>query len=305
MGLDLEKAEATLRECKTLPEATMKRLCTVVTNILMESPNIVPVKAPVTVCGDIHGQFFDLLELFRIGGELPEKSYIFLGDFVDRGYHSVETWSYLMLMKARYPSRITLLRGNHESRQVTRAYGFYDEIMRKYGDPSVYRHCTDVFDVLPIGAMVNGRVFCVHGGLSPDVGAIDHLRMVERKQEIPHMGAFCDIMWSDPDDFGDLWSVSPRGAGWLFGRRITQEFNRINGLQLICRAHQLAQEGHSRHHEDALITVWSAPNYVYRCGNVASILRLDEKLNQELETFTDTEKSRQSAKQPRPPAYFL
>ena len=125
----------------------------------------------------------------------------------------------LLLLKARYPHRITLLRGNHESRQITQVYGFYDECQRKYGNANPWKYCTELFDWCPLAALVDGTVLCVHGGLSPDVRTIDQMRMIDRKMEIPHEGAFCDLMWSDPDDI-DTWAVSPRGAGWLFGAQV-------------------------------------------------------------------------------------
>ena len=171
----------------------------------MEEGNVQYVDSPVTVrlssqhtdlrliiqiCGDIHGQFFDLMELFRIGGFCPETNYIFMGeastsaasrsanstgDFVDRGFYSVETFLLLLLLKVRYPDRITLIRGNHESRQITQVYGFYDECQRKYGSSNVWRYCCDIFDYLSLGAVVDGRVFCVHGGLSPTVARLDQV----------------------------------------------------------------------------------------------------------------------------------
>ena len=238
LSLDLDKSIAQLKECKTLSESDMKQLCQRVSDVLMEEANVQPIPAPVTICGDIHGQFFDMLELFRQGGDCPATNYIFMGDFVDRGYHSVETLSLMFALKARYPSNVTLLRGNHESRQVTRVYGFYEEILQKYGNANCWRYCTDVFDLLPIGALVNGKIFCVHGGLSPDIATLDHLSMIDRKQEIPHAGAFADLMWSDPDDI-QTWGVSPRGAGWLFGSKVARQFNHLNNLDLICRAHQV------------------------------------------------------------------
>jgi serine/threonine-protein phosphatase 6 catalytic subunit len=140
------------------------------------------------------------------------------GDFVDRGYNSVETFTFLMLLKARYPANITLLRGNHESRQITQVYGFYEECQKKYGNANAWKYCTEVFDYLNVAAVIDGKVLCVHGGLSPDIVTLDQMRQIERKQEIPHEGAFCDLMWSDPEDI-ENWSVSPRGAGWLFGYR--------------------------------------------------------------------------------------
>jgi diadenosine tetraphosphatase ApaH/serine/threonine PP2A family protein phosphatase len=126
--------------------------------------------------------------------------------------------------------------------------------------------------------IIDGKVLCVHGGLSPDVRTLDQIRTIQRCQEIPHEGAFCDLMWSDPEDI-ETWAVSPRGAGWLFGSRVTEEFNHVNNLSLIARAHQLVQEGFKfMFPEQSLVTVWSAPNYCYRCGNVASILQVPEGL---------------------------
>lgn len=141
------------------------------------------------ICGDIHGQFYDLVELFKVGGECPDKNYLFLGDFVDRGYYSVETFLLLLALKVRYPDRITLIRGNHESRQITQVYGFYDECLRKYGSVNVWRYCTEIFDYLSLSAIIEDKIFTVHGGLSPSINTLDQIRVIDRKQEVPHDGA--------------------------------------------------------------------------------------------------------------------
>lgn len=257
------------------------------------------------ICGDIHGQFYDLVELFKVGGECPDKNYLFLGDFVDRGYYSVETFLLLLALKVRYPDRITLIRGNHESRQITQVYGFYDECLRKYGSVNVWRYCTEIFDYLSLSAIIEDKIFTVHGGLSPSINTLDQIRVIDRKQEVPHDGAMCDLMWSDPEEI-DGWGLSPRGAGYLFGGDIVAMFNERNDLDLIARAHQLVMEGHRSMFNDALVTVWSAPNYCYRCGNVAAILELDENLERSFKIFDAAPQEARGVpiKNP-PPDYFL
>ena len=203
---------AKVRRCEHLTESELKALCDLVREILMEESNVQPVSSPVIVCGDVHGQFFDVLELFRVGGEIPGKSYVFMGDFVDRGRHSVETLQLLLCYKARFPDCITLLRGNHECRQVTQVYGFYDECFRKYGSANAWKYCTEVFDYFALAAVIDSKVLCVHGGLSPRISTLDQIRLLERNQEIPHEGAYCDLMWSDPEEIED-WAVSQRGGG--------------------------------------------------------------------------------------------
>ncbi|KAF8226947.1 phsophatase-2a [Tricholoma matsutake] len=245
------------------------------------------------------------MELFKVGGFCPETNYLFMGDFVDRGFYSVETFLLLLALKVRYPERITLIRGNHESRQITQVYGFYDECQRKYGSSNVWRWCCEVFDYLALGAIVDGRVFCVHGGLSPNLQSIDQIRAIDRKQEVPHDGPMCDLLWSDPDDIAG-WGLSPRGAGFLFGADITKAFAHQNAIDLIARAHQLAMEGYKLMFDRTIVTVWSAPNYCYRCGNVASILELDEHLAQEYKVFQHAPLDVRSIPAKRPPAdYFL
>ena len=242
-------------------------------------------KTPVTVCGDIHGQFWDLMELFKIGGPTPDTNYLFMGDYVDRGYYSVESVSLLVCLKVRFPSRIFLTRGNHESRQITQVYGFYDECMRKYGGINVWKYCTDIFDLFSLAAVIENKIFCVHGGLSPQATNIDDIRTIDRKQEVPHDGPMSDMLWSDPDTEVTGFAFSPRGAGYLFGADEVEKFNRTNGIELIARAHQLVMEGYSLIFNDMLVTVWSAPNYCYRCGNIASVMEFDENLNRAFKKF--------------------
>jgi serine/threonine-protein phosphatase 4 catalytic subunit len=204
---------------------------------------------------------------------------------VDRGYYSVETFLLLLALKVRYPDRMYLIRGNHESRQITQVYGFYDECLRKYGSATVWRCCCDVFDYISLTALIDDKIFCVHGGLSPDIAQIDQIRYIDRKQEVPSEGAMCELLWSDPDEDVDSWGMNPRGAGFLFGRNIVDKFVHDNGIKMIARAHQLVMQGYKKMFDDQLVTVWSAPNYCYRCGNVASILALDDTLDETYHLF--------------------
>jgi serine/threonine-protein phosphatase 4 catalytic subunit len=284
---DLDRVIATLRRCECPPESDVKWLCSKAMEILVEEGNVQRVDAPVTICGDIHGQFYDLKELFSVGGDCPGTNYLFMGDFVDRGFYSVETFLLLLALKVRYPDRMFLIRGNHESRQITQVYGFYDECLRKYGSVNVWRYCTDIFDYLALAALIDTRVFAVHGGLSPTISTLDQIRQIDRKQEVPHDGAMCDLLWSDPEELepGTGWGLSPRGAGYLFGGDVTAAFNHANGLDSIARAHQLVMEGYKWMFNRALVTVWSAPNYCYRCGNVAAIMEVDESLGSAFKVF--------------------
>lgn len=281
---DLDRHIERLRRCELIEEEKVKSLCTKARELLILDRNLETVVSPVTVCGDIHGQFSDLLELFKLGGNVPETNYLFLGDYVDRGKNSVETFLLLLALKVRYPSRITLLRGNHESRHITQVFGFYDECYRKYGSLAVWRYCTDVFDFLPICALVDGRVFCTHGGLSPSINTLDQIRTIPRLREVPSIGPMCDLLWSDPEEI-EGWRPNTRGAGYVFGRDVVFKFNFTNSIGFVCRAHQLAMAGFHWHFQKSLVTVFSAPNYCSTSGNSGAILQLDGNAQPGFTTF--------------------
>lgn len=300
----LDKWLAQLMECEPLSEQEVKELCSMALNIFSKESTVVPLRAPITVCGDIHGQFYDLLELFKVGGMPPETSYLFMGDYVDRGYHSVETLSLLLCLKIKYPESVTMLRGNHESRQITQVYGFYDECIKKYGSSNTWKYFTDLFDYLPLTALVNNDIFCLHGGLSPSIQTIDDIRAINRIQEVPHEGGMCDLLWSDPEERKG-WGSSPRGAGYTFGEDITEQFNRKNGVKMICRAHQLVMGGHNWNHHRGVVTVFSAPNYCYRCANLASIMEMDEHGNYQFTQFESSPEQSQEKTVNKIPDYFL
>ncbi|KAJ5348956.1 Serine/threonine-specific protein phosphatase/bis(5-nucleosyl)-tetraphosphatase [Penicillium brevicompactum] len=277
-----------LMTCKQLAEEDVRRLCDRAREVLQEESNVQPVKCPVTVCGDIHGQFHDLMELFRIGGPNPDTNYLFMGDYVDRGYYSVETVTLLVSLKIRYPQRITILRGNHESRQITQVYGFYDECLRKYGNANVWKYFTDLFDYLPLTALIENQIFCLHGGLSPSIDTLDNIRSL-------------DLI---PMTVADGESL-PRGAGYTFGQDISEAFNHNNGLTLVARAHQLVMEGYNWSQDRNVVTIFSAPNYCYRCGNQAAIMEIDEHLKYTFLQFDPCPRAGEPMVSRRTPDYFL
>lgn len=263
------------RPPRILPAETIRLLCHMLKQQLLAVPNIMALQSPISVVGDIHGQFHDLLEIFRIGNSPPHTNYLFLGDYVDRGFYSVETVLLLIVLKLRYPERVFLIRGNHESRTITTNYGFYSEILEKYnGSTGVWACITDLFDYIPLGATIDGRLLAVHGGLSPSCQQLDQIRTVDRFREIPHDGIMADLVWSDPDTEILDFKLSPRGAGYLFGLDVMNKFCHDNRLVQLIRAHQLCNEGYTSYWNGKCLTVWSAPNYCYRCGNRASILEI-------------------------------
>ena len=280
--MELDKCLELLYRGQLLPEVTIEALCFKLKELLIKESNVIHINTPVTVVGDMHGQFHDMLEMFRIGGKIPDTNYLFLGDYVDRGLYSVETIMLLITLKLRYPNRIHLLRGNHESRQITQSYGFYTECLNKYGGSSrVWSLITDLFDYLVLACIIDNELFCVHGGLSPNVQTIDQIKIIDRFREIPHDGAMADLVWSDPeenninrrdpsfsnngntanitDDFlietSEHFQVSPRGAGYTFGRSVVEKFLQLNGMDRIYRAHQLCSEGYQIYFGGLVATV--------------------------------------------------
>ncbi|KRX01807.1 Insulin-like growth factor binding protein, N-terminal [Pseudocohnilembus persalinus] len=292
MGFDLDKGLERALQGEILEEQMVKLICIKVKEIFIQEPNVKNVRTPVTCIGDIHGQFIDLQEIFQVGGHVPLTNYLFLGDYVDRGPQSVEVITLLFLLKIKYPERVTILRGNHETRGITQNYGFYVECQKKYGNTLVWEFYTDVFDYIPIGAIIDQKVFCVHGGLSPSIETIDQIAQLDRFQEIPHEGAFTDLMWSDPkqepDDDLKGFTLSSRGAGYYFGGDVLKKFLQLNKMEHLVRAHQLCQEGYQILFDNQMSTVWSAPNYMYRFKNLASILEIDEQGNRHFNIFSES-----------------
>ncbi|PUZ56695.1 hypothetical protein GQ55_5G348200 [Panicum hallii var. hallii] len=227
--------------------------------------------------GDIHGQFVDLLRLFDLGGYPPASTYIFLGDYVDRGKQSLETICLLLAYKLKFPDNIYLLRGNHEDAKINRVYGFYDECKRRF-NVRLWKIFCDCFNCLPMAALIDDKVLCMHGGLSPELNSLDQIKDIERPTEIPDYGLLCDLLWSDPSPDTEGWGESDRGVSCTFGADKLVEFLEKNDLDLVCRAHQVVEDGYEFFAERRLVTIFSAPNYCGEFDNAGALLSIDESL---------------------------
>jgi len=191
----------------------------------------------------------------RFGGFPPESSYLFLGDYVDRGKQSIETICLLVALKVKHPTQMFMLRGNHECASITRIYGFYDECKRRYS-VKMWKLFTDVFNCFPVSAVVGGKIFCTHGGLSPELVSMDQIRALVRPSDVPDTGLFCDLLWSDPEKDMSGWGENDRGVSWTFGADTVEEFLDKQDLDLIARAHQVVEDGYEFFADRGLVTVF-------------------------------------------------
>ncbi|KAG4123136.1 hypothetical protein ERO13_D11G309000v2 [Gossypium hirsutum] len=204
-----------------LSEGEIRQLCINARQIFISEPNLLQIKAPIRICGDIHGQYQDLLRVFEYGGYPPDANYLFLGDYVDRGKQSLETICLLLAYKIRYPDRIFLLRGNHEDAKI---------------------------------------------------------KEIERPTEVPDGGLLCDLLWSDPNPNVEGWADSDRGISCTFGADVVAKFLEKNDLDLICRGHQVVEDGYEFFANRKLVTIFSAPNYGGDFDNAGALLSIDEAL---------------------------
>lgn len=263
-----------------LPVNDIKQICQVAAQVFMSQPVMLQLGSPVKVVGDIHGQFVDLMRIFNLCGLPPRSSYLFLGDYVDRGKQSLETILILLLLKIKYPENVFLLRGNHECANVTKVYGFYDECKRRIPGHGVkcWKALVDVFNTMPIAATIGGKIFCVHGGLSPALKSLDDISSVTRPTDIPDTGLLSDLLWSDPDPAIYQWAESDRGVSHCFGKIIVERFCRKFKFDLIARGHMVVEDGYEFFDRRKLVTIFSAPNYCGEFGNWGAVMSVDKHL---------------------------
>ncbi|XP_057822019.2 serine/threonine-protein phosphatase PP1 [Cryptomeria japonica] len=273
-----------LLECKggsvkqaPLSEAEIQQLCVTSKEIFLSQPNLLELEGSLKICGDIHGQYSDLLRLFNYGGFPPDENYLFLGDYVDRGKQSLETICLLLAYKVKYPENLFLLRGNHECASINRVYGFYDECKRRF-NVRLWKIFTDCFNCLPVAALIDDKILCMHGGLSPELTSLDQIEDILRPTDVPDMGLLCDLLWADPDENIEGWGENDRGVSYTFGPDVVSEFLRKHDLDLICRAHQVVEDGYQFFANRQLVTIFSAPNYCGEFDNAGALMSVDNTL---------------------------
>lgn len=260
------------------------------TELLRAEPNLLEMDAPITVCGDVHGQYYDLMKLFEVGGDPAETRYLFLGDYVDRGYFSIECVLYLWSLKIHYPKTLWLLRGNHECRHLTDYFTFKLECKHKYSE-TVYNACMESFCSLPLAAVMNKQFLCIHGGLSPELHTLDDLRTIDRFREPPTQGLMCDLLWADPlEDFGQEKTSDyflhnhVRGCSYFFSYQAACNFLEKNNLLSIIRAHEAQDAGYRMYRKTrttgfpSVMTIFSAPNYLDVYNNKAAVLKYENNV---------------------------
>lgn len=252
-------------------------ICARAREIFLQQPSLLELSPPVKVVGDVHGQYLDLIRIFTRCGFPPLTNYLFLGDYVDRGKQLLETILLLLCYKIRYPENFFLLRGNHECANVTRVYGFYDECKRRC-NIKTWKLFIDTFNTLPIAAVVAGKIFCVHGGLSPVLNSIDEIRNIARPTDVPDFGLLNDLLWLDPADTMNEWEDNERGVSYVFSKVAINKFLQKFGFDLVCRAHMVVEDGYEFFNDRTLVTVFLAPNYCGEFDNWGAVMSVSEEL---------------------------
>jgi len=245
--------------------------------IFLKQPMLLELEPPLKICGDTHGQYYDLLRLFQYGGFPPEANYLFLGDYVDRGKQNLENIVTLLAYKIKYPENFFLLRGNHECASVNFTYGFYKDCKERFSI-KLWKTFTDCWNCLPISAVVGDKIICMHGGISPHLQSLEQIRRIQRPADVPDDGLYCDILWSDPDLETNGWGTNDRGVSYTFGPDIIEKFLDRHDLDLICRAHQVVEDGYEFMADRKLVTVFSAPNYCGEFDNAGGMMTVSENL---------------------------
>ncbi|UMM13609.1 hypothetical protein L5515_001791 [Caenorhabditis briggsae] len=247
--------------------------------VFNKQATLIEISAPINICGDIHGQFCDLLRLFDKNGFPHRANYLFLGDYVDRGRYCLETILLLFAYKAIFPNHFFLLRGNHECPNINKIYGFYDEIQRRYNNLAVWEAFQSAFTHMPLAALVGGKILCMHGGISEKLTSLQDIRNIIRPIYNPDVDSLAiDILWSDPTNFSNYWSPNTRGVSVTFGKCALWKALKTLDIDMVVRAHQVVQDGYEFFGNKRLVTIFSAPFYCGQFDNAAAVLNVAPNL---------------------------
>eukprot|EP01084_Bolivina_argentea_P012675 23725_1 len=264
-----------------LPGNHIEELCQTVRTLLLSQPMFLELEAPLTIVGNIHGQFYDLLRIFEYGGYPSDANYLFLGGYVDYGKQSIETICMLFSYKIKYNETFFMLRSNHECSSMNRIFGFYDECKRRY-TPRLWKRFTDCFNCMPVAAIIADKIFCCHGGLSPQLKSFNQIKKFSRPTGVPDTGLLCDLLWADPEQiigWGENDQPDTQEAvSYIFGPDVVESFCKRFNIDLICRGKQVVADGYEFFAGRRLVTLFSAPNYMGEFDNCGSFMSVDESL---------------------------
>ncbi|CAE7702768.1 dis2 [Symbiodinium sp. CCMP2456] len=275
--LQLEKESPVDGRQVPMDEGDLFNLIDLARKKFAEQDMLLHLAAPMQVAGDVHGQYFDLLRLLTFGGSPEDANYLFLGDYVDRGKNSIECIALLFAFKAKYPEKIFMLRGNHECASINRIYGFYEECKRRYS-VKLWTSFGDAFQYMPVCALIDDRIVCMHGGLSPDLISFDQIEQIQRPVEVGDTGLLADLLWSDPSPGVEKWGENDRGVSFTFGPVVVKAFLKKHNLDLIARAHQVVEDGYEFFAGRQVVTIFSAPNYCREFDNAGALMSIDAEL---------------------------
>lgn len=261
-----------------LPESTLIGVARKAQDIFLGQPVMLNLGLPVKIVGDIHGQFYDLLRIFEYCGYPPEANYLFLGDYVDRGLQSIEVITLLLCYKLKYPENVFLIRGNHEVETINHAYDFYTECSNRYS-ANIWKVFNETFNCLPYAAIIEDRIFCCHGGLSPELTKVSQIKEIDRFRQLPDSDMIRDILWSDPAQQVEQWKPNDkRNTSYTFNATVVENFLTTNNLDLMCRGHQAVNDGYEFFAKRRFVTIFSAPKYCGSFNNCGAVMAVDNSL---------------------------
>jgi len=283
---NLDSILENLKKYKLPTEQEIKLICDKISEILINLDNIAEIECPLIVCGDIRGQFKDLLEMFNICGKIPDTNYLFLGNLVGNDEHNIETLLYILILKIKYPNRITFLRGNKETNLNDLRFPLENECKIRFGNYNVFYMFLNMFNLFQIAAIIKSKIFCIHGGICPQIDSLDDIKKLDRKNGMRiDSPLLLDLLTSQPYEDIDTFDIPIKGTGYLFGEKALDEFNQKNNIELFIRGHELFLDGYQYFFKNKLISLWSAPKFRPWVGNKAAILEFDEHMNKHIKVF--------------------